>query len=191
MGRRGSTLWLTGLPGSGKTTLARHVRTLLVSAGAQVEILDGDEIRRDLSFSDSYTKADRDANVRRIGFVARLLARNGIIAIAATISPYRAIRDEIRRLHETAFVEVFVDCPLAELLRRDPKGLYARALRGELNNLTGISDPYECPTSPELVVRTDVEDVNDAAQRIVDWLVAHDVVPGSARTFHGGFRREA
>src|SRR5262249_57306869 len=113
--------------------------------GRRVEILDGDEVRQNLSAGLGFSKADRDANIRRIGYVARLLSRNGVVAIAAAISPYREIRNEVRRAHEAPFIEVFVDCSLDELVRRDRKGLYSKALRGEIQNFTGVSDPYEPP----------------------------------------------
>ncbi len=134
MTRSGLTLWFTGLPGAGKSTLARRVAETLVGRGLRVELLDGDEFRASLSSDLGFSKEDRDINVRRIGFVARLLSRNGIVAIVAAISPYRAIRDEVRRQHEAPFVEIFVDCSLDELIRRDTKGLYARALRGEIDH---------------------------------------------------------
>jgi adenylyl-sulfate kinase len=167
----GFTLWFTGLPGSGKSTLARAAYEALAGAGHRAEILDGDEVRRKLSAGLGFSRQDRDENVRRIGFVARLLARNGVIAIAAVVSPYRETRDEIRRAHEAPFVEVFVDCPVDDLIRRDPKGLYARALRGELPNLTGIGDPYEPPIAPDVHVSTNTESVNESLSRVMAGLV--------------------
>jgi adenylylsulfate kinase len=167
----GFTLWFTGLPGSGKSTLARAAYEALAGAGHRAEILDGDEVRRKLSAGLGFSRQDRDENVRRIGFVARLLARNGVIAIAAVVSPYRETRDEIRRAHEAPFVEVFVDCPVDDLIRRDPKGLYARALRGELPNLTGIGDPYEPPIAPDIHVNTNTESVKESLSRVVAGLV--------------------
>jgi adenylylsulfate kinase len=166
----GFTLWFTGLSGAGKSTLAERVRNALVGQGHRVEVLDGDEIRRNLSDGLGFSKEDRDANIRRIGFVARILSRNGVVAITAAISPYRTVRDEVRRAHEAPFVEVFVECGVEELVRRDPKGLYARALRGEIRNFTGISDPYEAPIASEIVVSTDRETVDESFARIVDWL---------------------
>jgi adenylylsulfate kinase len=163
----GFTLWLTGLSGAGKSTLALAVRDALVSRGRRVEILDGDEIRENLSKGLGFSKEDRDTNIRRIGYVARLLSRNGIVAIAAAISPYREIRDEVRRAHQAPFVEVFVDCPLDELIRRDKKGLYARALRGEIGNFTGISDPYEPPLAAEVAVHTDREREHESVAAIL------------------------
>src|SRR2546427_1527597 len=128
----GFTLWFTGLSGVGKSTLAQAVREEIVAQGQRVEILDGDEIRTNLSKGLGFSKEDRDTNIRRIGYVARLLSRNGVVVIAAAISPYREERDEVRRSHEATFIEAFVDCSLDELVRRGKKGLYAIALRGEL-----------------------------------------------------------
>jgi len=166
----GFTLWFTGLSGCGKSTLAAGVRAELVRQGRRVEVLDGDEVRRHLSKGLGFSKEDRDTNIRRIGYVARLLSRNGVIAIPAAISPYRDVRDEVRRSHEAPFVEVFVDCPVDELVRRDHKGLYAKALVGELPNFTGVSDPYEPPLSPDIHVHTDRETIPDSLAKIIDWL---------------------
>jgi adenylyl-sulfate kinase len=174
----GTILWLTGLSGSGKTTLATAVATRL-RPWRPVEILDGDEIRKQLSPDLGFTREDRELNVWRIGFVARLLARHGVLAIAAAISPYASSRDEIRRLAANdgvRFVEVFLDAELQCLVDRDIKGLYKRALAGELANFSGISDPYEAPTHPEIVVRTDRESPDVSAQKIVDALFALGVV---------------
>jgi adenylylsulfate kinase len=166
----GFTLWFTGLSGAGKSSLAEAVADVLVSRGRFVEILDGDEVRRNLSTGLGFSKEDRDTNIRRIGFVAGLLSRNGVVAIAAAISPYRAVREEVSRAHQAPFVEVYVDCPLAELVKRDRKGLYARALRGEIPNFTGVSDPYEPPVAPDIHIRTDRELVTESRDRIVMWL---------------------
>jgi adenylyl-sulfate kinase len=168
--QRGLTLWFTGLSGAGKSTLAARVGAVLADRGHGIEILDGDEIRTNLSSGLGFSKDDRDTNIRRIGFVARLLSRNGIVAITAAISPYRSAREEVRRQHEAPFVEVFVDCSVEELMRRDTKGLYARALRGDLPNFTGISDPYERPVNPEVTVHTDRESVEDSLGRILGYL---------------------
>jgi adenylyl-sulfate kinase len=166
-GSGGFTLWFTGLSGAGKSTLARGVRDALVTRGHRVEILDGDEVRTNLSKGLGFSKEDRDTNVRRIGYVARLLSRNGVVAITAAISPYRAVRDEVRRSHQAPFVEVFADCPLDVLIRRDQKGLYAKALQGEIQHFTGVSDPYEPPLAPEVVVHTDREHVDQSLARIL------------------------
>ncbi|MGO9056175.1 MAG: adenylyl-sulfate kinase [Candidatus Binataceae bacterium] len=162
----GFTLWLTGLPGSGKSTLANLAAEELRRRGHRVEILDGDEVRTHLSKDLGFSKADRDANIRRIGYVCKLLSRNGVIAISAAISPYRETRDEVRNEHEK-FVEVYVKCSLEKLVERDVKGLYAKALRGEIPSFTGVSDPYEEPLNPELVIETDREKIEDGLQRLI------------------------
>ncbi len=172
----GFTLWFTGLPGAGKSTLARAVRDVLVARGYSVEILDGDEVRTHLSSDLGFSKEDRDTNIRRIGYVTRLLSRNAIVAIAAAISPYRATRDEVRQAHEAPFIEIFVDCPLEELIRRDPKQLYGRALRGEITGLTGVSAPYEPPLSPELHIDTGRQPVEASRTAILEWLERRGLV---------------
>src|SRR5436305_3554451 len=147
----GFVIWFTGLSGAGKTTLARRVEQELRSHGREVEILDGDEVRANLSQGLGFSKADRDTNIRRIGYVARLLARNGVVAITAAISPYRAVRAEVRRAVEqdgAGFVAVYVKCPLPVLTERDVKGLYRRALAGETKESTGGPAPYEAPSAP-------------------------------------------
>lgn len=166
----GFTIWLTGLPGAGKTTLAFAAADILRIQGHKVEVLDGDAVRANLSKGLGYGKEDRDTNVRRIGFVCHLLSRNNVVAIAAAISPYRQARDENRALIGR-FVEVYVKCPLEVLIQRDVKGLYAKALRGEMANVTGISDPYEEPLNPELVVNTDIETPEDSTGKIMARLV--------------------
>ena len=171
MGReRGFTLWFTGMSGAGKSTLAAAVRDVLVATGRRVEILDGDEVRRTLSEGLGFSRADRDTNVRRVGLVARLLARNGVVAIAAMISPYRDTREEVRRSHESPFIEAFVDCSLSELIRRDRKGLYTRALRREIDQFTGVTDPYEAPRAPDIHLRTDTQTIADSLAMIVSTL---------------------
>lgn len=166
---RGVIVWLTGLSGAGKSTLAVAVRNAVAPSHA-VEVLDGDEIRAYLSKDLGFSREDRDTNIRRIGFVARLLARHGIVAIAAAISPYAATRDEVRALAEAegiAFVEVFVNAQLDTLVARDVKGLYRRALAGEVRNFTGVSDPYEPPVASEVTVCTDRESVRESTARIL------------------------
>lgn len=166
MGARGCVVWLTGLPSAGKTTLARRLADELASRRRAVEILDGDEVRKRLTRGLGFSKEDRDENVRRVAWVAGLLSRHGVVVIVALISPYRAVRDEARA--ETPdFVEVHVDCTAEECIRRDVKGLYRRALVGEITNLTGVSDPYEPPLAPEVTVRTDRETPDESLQRIV------------------------
>jgi adenylyl-sulfate kinase len=171
---QGFILWFTGLSGAGKSTLAAKMTSLFRERGYRVELLDGDEIRTHLSKGLGFSKEDRDANVRRIGWVARVLARNGVIAITAAISPYRAIRDEIRqealREGHAGFVEVFASAPLEALAERDPKGLYKRALAGEIANFTGVSDPYEAPEHPEVTAYTAEESVDASVTRILSYL---------------------
>ena len=175
----GFTLWLTGLPGSGKSTLASRTAEELRGRGCRVEILDGDEVRTHLSKDLGFSKGDRDANIRRIGYVCKLLSRNGVIAITAAISPYREIRDEVRREHRR-FVEVYVKCSLEKLFERDVKGLYAKALKGEIPFFTGVSDPYEEPLNPELVIESDREDVETSLSRLIEKLEDLGYVPKSA-----------
>jgi adenylyl-sulfate kinase len=167
---QGFTLWFTGLSGAGKSTLAEAVRDVILARGGRVEVLDGDEVRTNLSKGLGFSKEDRDTNIRRIGYVARLLSRNGVVAITAAISPYRDVRAEVRSAHEAPFVEAFVECPIDELVRRDKKGLYAKALRGEIKNFTGVSDPYEPPASAEVHLHSDRERVEESRDRIIDWL---------------------
>jgi adenylyl-sulfate kinase len=173
----GFTLWFTGLSGAGKSTLANAVAAELARAGRRVEILDGDEVRTNLSKGLGFSREDRDTNIRRIGYVARLLSRNGVVAITAAISPYREVRDEVRRAHEARFVEVYVECPLDALVERDVKGLYAKALRNEIPHFTGVSDPYEPPIAPEIHVRSDAETVEQSREKIIAWLQANALVP--------------
>jgi adenylyl-sulfate kinase len=177
---RGFTLWLTGLSGAGKTTLTQALLPALQARGVRVEVLDGDEVREHLSRGLGFSKEDRDTNIRRIGYVGRLLSRHGVGVIAAAISPYRAVRDEVRRAVEgdgAAFIEIYVKAPLETLIARDVKGLYRRALTGEIAQFTGISDPYEAPTSPELIVETDRETVDESAGKVLAWLEAAALIP--------------
>jgi adenylyl-sulfate kinase len=166
---KGFTLWLTGLSGAGKSTLAERLAPALRGRGVPLEVLDGDEVRTHLSRGLGFSREDRDTNVRRLGYVAKLLSRNGVAVITAAISPYRATRDEVRGQHER-FVEVFVRCPLHVLVERDVKGLYAKALRGEIEHFTGISDPYEEPLSPEVIVDSSREQVELSVERILSTL---------------------
>ena len=174
---RGFTLWLTGLSGAGKSTLASAVADELRRAGVRVETLDGDEVRQNLSKGLGFSREDRDTNIRRIGYVAKLLTRNGVVVISAAISPYRAVRNDVRR-EIGAFVEVHVKASLEECVRRDTKGLYARALAGEIAQFTGVSDPYEEPLAPELVIDTEREDVATSATRVIDRLLELDYLRG-------------
>lgn len=168
----GATIWFTGLSGAGKSTIANLVEAELQRRGQPVEILDGDVVRTHLSKGLGFSKEDRDENIRRIGFVCNLLSKHGVFSIAAAISPYREIRDEVREAARGKFVEVFVDCPLDECARRDVKGLYAKALAGELPNFTGVSDPYEPPLEPEVTVYTKDETAEQSAAKVIAALEA-------------------
>jgi adenylylsulfate kinase len=163
---RGFTVWFTGLSGAGKTTLAERLAPRLKALGLKVELLDGDVVRTNLSKGLGFSKEDRDTNIRRIGFVCDLLTRNGVVAIASAISPYREIRDEVRGTIGD-FVEVFVKCPIDVLAERDVKGLYKKAIAGEIKNFTGVSDPYEEPLTPEILVESDKETVDASLEKIV------------------------
>ncbi|MFQ6019214.1 MAG: adenylyl-sulfate kinase [Dehalococcoidia bacterium] len=163
---RGFVVWLTGLSGAGKSTLARRLGLVLKERGLNVEVLDGDVVRTNLSKGLGFSKEDRDTNIRRIGFVSWLLARNGVVAIVAAISPYRQVREEVRR-QIGDFIEVYVKCPIEVLKARDVKGLYSRALRGEIPHFTGISDPYEEPLTPEVTLETDKETEEESLARLL------------------------
>jgi adenylyl-sulfate kinase len=162
---KGFTLWFTGLSGAGKSTISERVFERLRESGAKVELLDGDVVRTHLSKGLGFSREDRDTNVRRIGFVCELLSRNGAIAIAAAISPYRDVRDEIRgRIGN--FVEVYVQCPIEVLAERDVKGLYKKALAGEIESFTGVSDPYEPPLHPEVTVDSSRESLEESVGKV-------------------------
>jgi len=179
---RGFTLWFTGLSGAGKTTLASELALQLGARGLKVEVLDGDEVRTNLSRGLGFSKEDRDTNIRRIGYVSRLLARNGVGVIAAAISPYRSVRDEVRQAIEAegaVFVEVFVKCPIDVLAERDVKGLYKKALAGEIKEFTGVSDPYEEPFDPEVFIETDRESIAASATKIIQALEKRSLLPVS------------
>ena len=173
---KGFTLWFTGLPSSGKSTLARAVEEILLERGMNVEVLDGDEVRENLSKGLGFSKEDRDTNIRRIGFVAKLLSRNQAVAITAAISPYRDVRDEMRRAIGR-FVEVYVECPIDVLTERDVKGLYKKALAGEIKHFTGVDDPYEHPLKPEVHVATDKETVEESVSKIIRTLEVMEFIP--------------
>jgi adenylylsulfate kinase len=172
---RGFTLWFTGLSGAGKSTLSELVAERLRNAGRKVELLDGDVVRTNLSQGLTFSKADRDTNVRRIGFVCELLSRNGVIAIVAAISPYREVREELRERIPN-FLEVYVECPIDALAQRDVKGLYKKALAGEIQQFTGVSDPYEPPLNPHLSLRSDREAVAESVDRIWAMLKGRELV---------------
>jgi len=175
----GATVWTTGLSGSGKTTIARELERQLRERGVKVEILDGDIVRTNLSKGLGFSKEDRDINIRRIGFVANLLSRNGVIAITAAISPYRSIRDEVRAGTER-FIEVYVKAPLEVCESRDVKGMYAKARAGEIKGFTGIDDPYEEPAAAEVVCETDNESVAQSVAKIVSELERRGHIPREA-----------
>ena len=162
----GTVVWFTGLPSAGKTTIANLVAKRLEHVGVPYEVLDGDVVRTHLSKGLGFSKADRDENIRRIGFVAGLLARHGVTVLVSAISPYRDVRDEIRATVD-GFVEVHVATSLATCQARDVKGLYAKHARGELRGLTGVDDPYEAPLDPELVLRTEDESPETSAERVL------------------------
>lgn len=184
VGGRGATVWLTGLSGSGKSTVAVELLDRLTRSGVPAYLLDGDNLRHGLNGDLGFSAADRAENIRRVGEVARLFADAGLVALVPVISPYRAGREHARRIHDALdlpFVEVFVDTPLAVCEARDAKGLYARARAGELSGFTGIDDPYEPPEHPEVVIAGDRTSPPAAAAAIVEVLIARGVVPESAR----------
>ncbi|MFH1143985.1 MAG: adenylyl-sulfate kinase [Candidatus Eisenbacteria bacterium] len=175
---KGFTLWFTGLSGSGKSTLANAVANELRRRGVKVEILDGDVVRTNLSKGLGFSKEDRDINIRRIGFVCNLLTRNDVVAIAAAISPYQAIRDENRALIKR-FVEVYCECPLEVLAERDVKGLYKKAMAGEIKGFTGVDDPYEAPNNPEITIHSGRESAEESVQRILRTLELMGHIPAA------------
>jgi adenylyl-sulfate kinase len=176
MEQQGFTLWFTGMSGAGKTTLARAVEGILRDRGLKVEVLDGDVVRTNLSKGLGFSKEDRDINIKRIGFVCKLLSRNGVAAIGSAISPYRAVRDYLRE-DIGRFVEIYCSCPLEVLVERDVKGLYKKALAGEIDNFTGVSDPYEEPLNAEVVVHTDSESLAESTAKILAKLEALGYIP--------------
>lgn len=176
MPTRGATVWFTGIPSSGKSTIAREVYQRLLDRDAAVELLDGAEVRESLSRGLGFAREDREENVRRIGYVAKLLSRNGVIAICAAVSPYRESRREVRR-NTTNFVEVYVECPVDVAAARDTDGLYARARRGEIEEFTGVNAPYEAPEAPEVHIRSDQETVDQAASKVLQALQRLNLTP--------------
>jgi adenylylsulfate kinase len=163
----GFTLWFTGLSGAGKTTIADIVERELRGRHGKVEVLDGDIVRTNLSKGLGFSREDRDTNVLRIGFVADLLTRNGVGVIVSAISPFKEVRDQVRRNVGEDFIEIFVDAPLEVCAERDVKGLYKRAFAGEIPQFTGVSDPYEPPASPELHIKTNEEEPHESARRVI------------------------
>jgi adenylylsulfate kinase len=173
--QQGFTLWLTGLSGAGKTTIALELEQQLRERGLLVERLDGDTVREGLTRDLGFSKADRDKNIERVSFVAKLLSRNGVGVIASFISPYREARQNVRE-NTTNFVEVYVNAPLDVCASRDVKGLYAKAFAGELKEFTGVSDPYEAPESPEIEVQTDKETPQESVAKIIDYLESRALI---------------
>jgi adenylylsulfate kinase len=172
----GFVLWFTGLSGAGKTTLAKLIEQELKTRGVQVERLDGDVVRQSLTADLGFSKEDRDKNIQRVTFVAKLLSRNGVGVLASFISPYRATRDWVRG-EVTNFIEVFVDCSLEECIRRDVKGFYSKALAGEIPEFTGVSDPYEAPLNPEISLNTTDESIEESLAQIMSYLEEQGYVP--------------
>jgi adenylylsulfate kinase len=176
---QGFSLWFTGLSGAGKSTIAEAVTIQLRERGHRVEVLDGDEVREHLSRGLTFSKEDRDINVRRIGWIASILARNGVVAITAAISPYRATRNEVRSMHDgvappnasrPAFIEIHIATPLEVCEDRDVKGLYAKARSGEIPEFTGVSDPYEAPEKCEITIPTQDQSVEESAAMVLAYL---------------------
>lgn len=165
MQHKGFTLWFTGLSGAGKSTISDRIFRRLKGAGGKAELLDGDVVRTHLSKGLGFSKEDRDINIRRIGFVCEMLTRNGVIAVVAAISPYREVREEVRSRIDN-FVEIYVHCPIEVLAERDVKGLYKKALAGEIGSFTGVSDPYEPPLTPEVTVDSSKETVEVSVEKV-------------------------
>jgi adenylyl-sulfate kinase len=166
--QQGFTIWFTGLSGAGKTTISEAIEPLLSERGlTKIEKLDGDVVRTHLSKGLGFSKEDRDTNIKRIGWVAEVLTRNGVCVLASAISPYRDVRDEVRQNVGDNFVEVFVKCSIPELTRRDVKGLYEKAIKGEIKNFTGISDPYEEPLAPDVTVDTEAEELSESVAKVL------------------------
>ena len=180
LNQKGATLWLTGLSGSGKSTVAVALEKRLYHSGFLCYRLDGDNIRHGLNAGLGFSPEDRKENIRRISEVAKLMGDVGIISTTAFISPYKVDRNFARTIHKEAgipFVEIFVDCPLEVAEQRDPKGLYKKARLGEIKQFTGINAPYEAPENAEIVIDTSKLTINECAQKIVNYLVAHEVIP--------------
>lgn len=180
---KGVTIWFTGLSGAGKTTVSGVLVEKLKQRGlSKIEVLDGDVVRTNLSKGLGFSKDDRDTNIKRIAFVCNLLSRNGVTAIAAAISPYRNVRDYARDLIGN-FIEVYVHCPLEVCAQRDPKGLYKKAMSGEIKNFTGVSDPYEEPLSPEVIIHTHQESPEEGAGKIISKMEELGYIPSVASPY--------
>jgi len=173
---QGFTLWLTGLSGAGKTTIALELERELLERGLRVERLDGDTVRQGLTRDLGFSKADRDKNIERVTYVAKLLSRNGVAVIASFISPYRAARD-LARSETTNFIEVHVATAIETCAARDVKGLYAKAFAGELKDFTGVDDPYEAPLAPEITLQTENVSVQESAAEVLRYLEARGLIP--------------
>jgi len=179
MRQKGATIWLTGLSGSGKSTIAIALEKALHSMGKLSYRLDGDNVRLGINKNLGFSEEDRKENIRRIGEIAKLFGDTGTISLSSFISPYQSDRDQVRVLHEAAklpFVEVFVDCALSVAEERDPKGLYKKARAGEIKNFTGIDDPYEAPENPEIHLRTDEMTLQEEVTIVIDYLMMHDII---------------
>ena len=176
--QKGVTLWFTGLPCSGKSAVADRVAELLQEAGYRVERLDGDIVRKSLTRDLGFSRKDRDENIRRVTFVAKLLTRNGVFVLTSFISPYRDIRAE-SRAEIGEFLEVYAKCPLEVCISRDVKGMYKKALAGQMKHFTGVDDPYEPPLNPEVIVETDKETLDESVNKILRTLELMSYVPGS------------
>jgi adenylylsulfate kinase len=174
----GATVWLTGLPSAGKTTIAHGAAERLRAAGHRVEVLDGDAVREHLSAGLGFSRSDRETNISRIGYVAELLARNGVLVLAAVISPYEASRAEVRKRHargDVPYLEVHVATPVQVCSARDVKGLYAKQRAGEIRGLTGVDDVYEPPTAPDLVLRTEQSGIGESVDQVLDLLTTRGI----------------
>jgi adenylylsulfate kinase len=178
-GQKGFTLWFTGLSGSGKTTVTNQLVKELRKRDIPLEVLDGDIVRENLSKGLGFSKEDRDTNIRRIAFVANLLSRNGVPTITAAISPYREIRNEAREMMDDRFIEVYAKASVEVCEQRDVKGLYAKARSGEIKEFTGVSDPYEPPENPEIVIETETQSPEESAQQILSFLEERGLIPAA------------
>jgi adenylylsulfate kinase len=176
---KGFTLWFTGLSGSGKTTITNQLVKELRRRDVPLEVLDGDIVRENLSKGLGFSKEDRDTNIRRIAFVANLLSRHGVPVITAAISPYKEIRNEAREMMDDRFIEVYAKASVEVCEQRDVKGLYAKARAGEIKEFTGVSDPYEPPENPELVIETEHQSPEESAQQILGYLEERELIPAA------------